>query len=106
MHPFKPRGAHQPGHPLATDRHSEVIAQLGVDAWGTVGVTRPGMNLDDGLGSSKRNSPAQHTQYPSEEGDAMVCLPRIDQPILHLGRSVSRAKKTAVFFKISHSSRS
>lgn len=41
---------------------------------------------------------ARHAQHPGERGDAMVCLLHIDQPVLRLGRSVSRAKKTAALF--------
>ena len=48
---------------------------------------------------------ARHTQHPGQQGDLVVVLLRMNQPELHLGRSVSRAKKAAALRKISFSSR-
>jgi hypothetical protein len=95
MAALQTRGAHQPGHPLATNPDVQTQPQLGVHAWGAIGPAAAGMDLADLLGERLvshgplRQRPAHpgviaracHTQHAGKTGDRMVGFLRINQPI-------------------------
>jgi hypothetical protein len=89
--------AHQAGDPLAADVQVVLVRELELDARRAVGLERAVVDRHDQPGqlviaqlAEARAAPAPrvealacHAEHPAEPGDSMLCLLRLDQPVLH-----------------------